>query len=144
MLRFTASGSPAMSMPATVADPEVGARRPQSILMVVDLPAPLAPRRPKMLPAGTSKETESTATKDPKRLVSSLVLMAGWEIRSFPHRPLQGRTCNLAVEQRAVLLKPCPHQQGLRVQAFRGERDALAVALLYDSVILLRLRGLLM
>ena len=45
--------------------------------MVVDLPAPFAPSRPKMLPAGTSKDTESTATNEPKRFVRPRTLDRG-------------------------------------------------------------------
>ena len=37
--------------------------------IVVDLPAPLAPRKPKISPSSTSRETPSTAVKAPKRLV---------------------------------------------------------------------------
>src|SRR5258708_31258390 len=36
--------------------------------IVVDLPAPLGPRKPKTSPCATSSETLSTATKSPKRL----------------------------------------------------------------------------
>jgi hypothetical protein len=56
-------------MPPTVADPDVGCSRPHSIRIVVDLPAPLLPRNPKISPARTSKDTSSTATKFPKRRV---------------------------------------------------------------------------
>lgn len=38
-------------------EPEVGARRPVSILMVVDLPAPLGPRKPKNWPGATVRLT---------------------------------------------------------------------------------------
>ena len=40
---------------------------PQSMRMVVDLPAPLGPRKPKISPRLTSKLTRLTATKLPKR-----------------------------------------------------------------------------
>ena len=46
MLRRTCWGWVAMSYPATVACPPVGASRVQSIFTVVDLPAPLGPSRP--------------------------------------------------------------------------------------------------
>ena len=46
----TASGSRATSYPATCARPEVGFSRPQSMRMVVDLPAPFGPRKPKTSP----------------------------------------------------------------------------------------------
>ena len=48
--------------------------------IVVDLPAPLLPRKPKISPCSTSNDTRSTATKAPKRRVSSRTV-DGW------HRP---------------------------------------------------------
>ena len=45
------------STPPTVAVPEVGRSSPQSMRMVVDLPAPLLPRKPKISPARTSNDT---------------------------------------------------------------------------------------
>ena len=36
--------------------------------IVVDLPAPFAPRKPKISPSPTASETRSTAVKAPKRL----------------------------------------------------------------------------
>ncbi len=50
MFCLTASDCVAMSRPPTVALPEVGFSRPQSMRMVVDLPAPLGPRKPKISP----------------------------------------------------------------------------------------------
>src|SRR5512140_3323946 len=47
--------------PLTVAVPREGLTNPSSILMVVVLPAPLGPRRPKISPFSTSKETSWTA-----------------------------------------------------------------------------------
>ena len=46
--------------------PESGARRPTTMFIVVDLPAPLGPKRPKTSPAATEKLTSSTATRLPK------------------------------------------------------------------------------
>ena len=48
-----------------VACPLVGRVRPQSIRMVVVLPAPFAPRNPKISPAGTENESASTALVRP-------------------------------------------------------------------------------
>ena len=45
--------------------PEVGERRPVSIRIVVDLPDPFGPRKPKTFPRGMSKLTSSTATNEP-------------------------------------------------------------------------------
>jgi hypothetical protein len=55
-----------MSKPATVPLPEVGFRSPQSMRMTVVFPAPLEPRKPKISPGATSKDTRSTATNSPK------------------------------------------------------------------------------
>src|ERR1700722_1940541 len=65
------------SRPRIWMEPEVGARRPVSILMVVDLPAPLGPRKPKNWPGATVRLTSSTAVKSPKRRVRPVVMTAG-------------------------------------------------------------------
>ena len=44
---------------------DVGRIIVQSMLMVVDLPAPFGPRNPKTSPCRTSKSTPATATKSP-------------------------------------------------------------------------------
>src|SRR6185437_5690495 len=44
--------------------PELGGRIPSMISIVVVLPAPLGPKRPKHMPSGTAKETPSTAVTD--------------------------------------------------------------------------------
>src|ERR1700680_157408 len=69
ILRLISSDWVATSKPATIALPEVGLRRPHRIRIVVDLPAPFGPRKPKISPRFTSSETLSTATKSPNRLV---------------------------------------------------------------------------
>src|SRR5664279_3757155 len=66
----TASGFRLTSYPATIARPEVGLSSPHNIRMVVDLPAPLGPRKPNTSPLRTSRSIWSTATKLPKRLTS--------------------------------------------------------------------------
>ncbi len=50
----------------------VGLSRPHSIRMTVVLPAPFEPRKPKISPGATSKDTRSTATKSPKTRVRSV------------------------------------------------------------------------
>src|SRR5712691_3422840 len=77
MLRLTSSGCVATSKPPTVARPEVGGNSPQRMRIVVDLPAPLGPRKPKISPRFTSSETRSTAVKSPKRLTRFSVRTAG-------------------------------------------------------------------
>ena len=76
MRAFTPSGSRPTSTPPTVAVPDVGFSSPHSIRIVVDLPAPLLPRKPKISPVLTVNDTWSTATKLPNRRVRSLTTMA--------------------------------------------------------------------
>src|SRR5664280_2907178 len=72
------------SNPATVALPPLGARIPVRMRIVVDLPAPFGPRKPKIWPLGTSKLKRFTAMKLPNRFsrpftttaMSSCVLMS--------------------------------------------------------------------
>src|ERR1017187_7303008 len=64
----TASGLRPTSYPATCARPEVGLSKPQSMRIVVDLPAPFGPRKPKTSPLVTARLSRSTATKSPNRL----------------------------------------------------------------------------
>ncbi len=78
-----------MSTPATRRVPAEGGSRPQSIRKVVVLPAPLAPKRPKISPRRTVKVLLLTASKWPKNLrkpststtasvaLSSVVALAG-------------------------------------------------------------------
>ena len=53
------------SFPSTVTEPSDGFKMPQMVRMVVVLPAPLAPKKPKISPRRTSKLTPSTAWKSP-------------------------------------------------------------------------------
>src|SRR5262245_42713782 len=77
MWRLMASVSLAMSKPATEPRPAVGRSSPARILMVVVLPAPFGPRKPKISPGRTAKVTPSTAVKRPKPLVSPSTSTAG-------------------------------------------------------------------
>jgi hypothetical protein len=63
-------------MPPTVAVPDVGCSNPHNMRIVVDLPAPLLPKNPKISPARTSNDTSFTATKLPKRRVRFLTSIA--------------------------------------------------------------------
>src|SRR5690349_13882912 len=67
MFLLISSGWREMSNPATLPAPAVGGKMPQSILMVVDLPAPFGPRKPKISPRLTFRLTLFTAMKSPKR-----------------------------------------------------------------------------
>src|SRR4051812_39166861 len=68
MLRRTASRSLTTSCPATSARPLVGLASVHSMLIVVVLPAPLGPRKPKTSPGATSKLTPRTAATSSKFL----------------------------------------------------------------------------
>src|SRR5580658_1779315 len=85
------SGCVATSKPCTVARPELGASSPHRMRMVVDLPAPLGPRKPKISPGATSKETRSTARKSPKRFTRFSSLTAGPE--PLPGGASQAEAC---------------------------------------------------
>jgi len=88
---FTLSGSFLTSNPPTSARPEVGSRRPQSILIAVDFPAPLAPRNPKISPSFTSNEMWSTAVKSPNRFVSPSTRIVLALMRACPLPPSRSR-----------------------------------------------------
>ena len=53
------------SWPQTRTLPDVGARKPVIIFIVVDLPAPFGPRKPSTSPACTLKLMSSTAVSGP-------------------------------------------------------------------------------
>ena len=91
--RFTSLVRSAKSSPRISMRPEVGARSPVSILMVVDFPAPLGPRKPKNCPGATRRFTSLTATKSPKRRVRFAVespepwwSRGSGQLRIFLHR----------------------------------------------------------
>src|SRR5687767_9560259 len=75
MSRFTASGDSATSCPPTVTLPALGGMKPVTMRMVVDLPAPLGPRKPSTSPRSTVKETSSTARLAPKVLTRFWILI---------------------------------------------------------------------
>src|SRR6516164_194980 len=73
--RLSFRASRTQSAPATVAEPLVGRARPTRILMVVVLPAPLGPTKPRICPRSTDMVSRSRARKGPYFLVNSLVWM---------------------------------------------------------------------
>src|SRR6202162_3694816 len=75
--RFTSTGCVVRSSPRISIRPALGARRPVSILMVVDFPAPLGPRKPKNCPGATRRSMPSTAISSPKRRVRPWVEIVG-------------------------------------------------------------------
>src|SRR5436305_67365 len=68
MSRCVFSGSSTTEMPPTVAAPEVGSSSVASTRMVVDLPAPLGPMKPKICPAEKRNEIPFTARVRPYSL----------------------------------------------------------------------------
>src|SRR5713101_4726022 len=112
-------GCRATSKPATNACPSVGGINVVSILTIVVLPAPLGPSSPKTSPRRTSKLTLSTAVNAPKRLVSSLVCIAGdsgsivprkSDFRGHPGLELAFRLQHLHLHvERADILTPAAH-----------------------------------
>ena len=75
--RISTPFSGVSGMPATVADPLVGAMSVPSVRTVVVLPAPLGPRKPKISPRPTSNDTSSTATRSPNRFERWCTATAG-------------------------------------------------------------------
>src|SRR4051812_23190977 len=75
--RISTPFSGASAIPATVADPDVGASSVPSVRTVVVLPAPLGPRKPKTSPWPISNETSSNATLSLKRLLGFAAEGAG-------------------------------------------------------------------
>ena len=66
--------------------PDVGGIRPESILNVVDLPAPLGPRNPRISPGHTSKLKSRTALRGPKFLLRFLAEIKAWLPQGKPNR----------------------------------------------------------
>ncbi len=76
--RLRDSTSPPLTgCPKSRAVPSVGGSNPVSIFIVVVLPQPFEPRKPKISPRSMRKFTWSTAVKSPKRWVSPWDSIAG-------------------------------------------------------------------
>src|SRR3989449_8294966 len=69
---LTFSGCLATSHPITLADPDEGKSRVESILIMVVLPAPFGPRTPKTSPSLTFRSTRSRASTLPSLPLNSL------------------------------------------------------------------------
>src|SRR5258708_28515472 len=106
-----------------------------SIRTIVVLPAPLGPSSPKTSPRRTSKLTLSTAVKAPKRLVRSLVCIAGESgsivARKSDFRGHPGFEFALGLQhldldvKGANVLAPTPHVALSRELAFLADRHHL-------------------
>src|ERR1700735_4778011 len=80
---FAATGAFSISCPQTETCPAVGEMKPAIMRMVVDLPAPLAPRKPSTSPGATENVRSSTASLSPYRLERFLiVIMRAFEPKS--------------------------------------------------------------
>src|SRR5690606_36617962 len=100
--------------------PPSGARKPVSIFMVVDLPAPLGPRNPSTSPGLTSKDKLSTATCSPNRLVRLFIFImtssispvtdtsqkGGQRLQEYMDWPGAGKDIQGMIEQPSRL-RPC-------------------------------------
>ena len=76
----------ARGSPNSSASPSLGGRRPVSIFMVVVLPQPFEPRKPKISPRSMVKLTWSTAVKSPNRRVRSRATMTGAPVEDAARR----------------------------------------------------------
>src|SRR5512147_3160376 len=85
MPRSRASRGPAKvtGLPWKMISPSVGWYTPETILMKVDLPAPLSPSRPITWPGKISMLMSLTATRPPKRLVRFFALNKGSMLASL-------------------------------------------------------------
>src|SRR6266498_2498995 len=98
MRRLTSSDWENTSKPAIRAVPPLAGMKQDRIFIVVDLPAPLGPRKPTICPFSTLKETSWIAVTGPYRFVR----WSTW-IRSEEHTSeLQSRphlVCRLLLEK---------------------------------------------
>src|ERR1700736_723115 len=74
---FASTGSLPISCPQTDTFPAEGEIKPAIMRMVVDLPAPLAPKKPSTSPGATEKVRSSTASLSPYRLDKFFVVIMG-------------------------------------------------------------------
>src|SRR4051812_34279331 len=77
MIDFAATASSVTSTPPTRTLPEVGSDSPAMIRMVVVLPAPFGPRKPKISPGRTESERSFTAMNSPYFLVRLRISITG-------------------------------------------------------------------
>src|SRR5215469_3007280 len=95
--RRTSPGRATTSYPASEAPPEVGRSSVASILIVVVLPAPFGPRKPKISPGATVNVTPRTASIGPKRLTRLRTSMIGVCISGIFASP-PGPVCRDGIE----------------------------------------------
>src|SRR3989475_12642734 len=103
---LTFSGCFATSHPITLADPDEGKSKVESILIMVVLPAPFGPRTPKTSPSLTFRSTPSRASTLPPLPLNSLrkpststvdfasLRLINGETRLIPHKRNPAFHCN--------------------------------------------------
>src|SRR6186713_1416568 len=99
MRRRMASESVAASRPSIVTRPAAGGMKPVRIRMVVVLPAPLGPRKPRISPRATEKERSLMARVGPYDLVSPSTSIIAGRLPGETLQPFAGRG------ERGVLLR---------------------------------------
>src|ERR1051325_6779546 len=82
MIAFDLTGSATTSTSATRTVPLVGSDSPAMMRMVVVLPAPLGPRKPKISPRSAVSDNRSTAVKSPYFFVRSSITIIGVRLSS--------------------------------------------------------------
>src|SRR5688572_27876648 len=117
-------------MPATSAVPAVGRNNPHNIRIVVDLPAPFAPRKPKTSPGWTSNDSRSTALNASNVRVSSLTSMAAISPSQYV---IEARVGQLAVRQSAGQIELCLEQRQLCIEDIRARGNTGVEALSDDT-----------
>src|SRR5215207_2389755 len=133
---LTASGSRVTSTPLTSAVPDVGLSSPHSMRIVVDLPAPLLPRKPKISPRRTSNDSPSTATNWPKRRDSCLTSIAttASSFGSAAERTRQPGLGQPRIGQRARAIELGLQHRRLRVEHLGVGGDAGVEPLAEDAM----------
>src|SRR5205814_552141 len=117
MWRRTSSRCAMTSYPATVALPAVGLASVQSMLIVVDFPAPFGPRKPNTSPVATLKSTPRTASTSSKLFASPSTTMAGRQ------RPSPSRARSSFDTVPALPLDPRRRVEARPDDVDRGEAD---------------------
>src|SRR6202041_3971893 len=104
MQDFACTGAFSISCPHTETCPAEGDTKPAIMRMVVDLPAPLAPRKPRTSPGATENVRSLTASLSPYRLDRFLIVI----MRAFEPRSLQEVPQNIILCGRAAPALPSP------------------------------------
>src|SRR5262249_35917458 len=119
------------SLPRTFASPRSTGIRPARMRMVVDLPAPFSPRRAKIEPGGTSRETPLRTLLPPKLLLTLLSSRAG-PISAFLLGPAgTGAVVEDVIDERFDVARRHAAAQDFvegKAEMFAGDLDAFLAA----------------